>query len=369
MKKLILLAIILVANFAASAQKSSSEDGNTGKCAIDSFKTNKLNISTGIGVNSISDSVILACGYGYNTFYTAPNDNRDTFWTLSSLSSIYTPRYLGSAGFAYTGSYLSKGDHPFVMCIKGNPLDGYYNAFLSGGNCLTPISSTKMASNWISVYADAGGQSSNLENNFNDGYCYERCFYLCTDDTVSISMQILADDIVDTVLIDNIKLYTTLKPTSNDNYTCSKTVNINSTKMLSAGRHTIKVWARDNAGGHLALNVYGHITSSGTKKNIVRSKFDSRCDFTSPILSMKNTASNNSNFTLTPNPSNGKFMLHTLQPLHNAHFEVFDFSAKKILEQEVSKTATEISLNVAKGVYFIRLYNDNGVAVQKIIID
>ncbi|MCC6185727.1 MAG: T9SS type A sorting domain-containing protein [Chitinophagaceae bacterium] len=306
-------------------------------------------------------------GYGYNSFYTTPNDNYDSLWTISRLSFSYKLRT--TSPFTYTGPYLKVGEHPFIMAINGNPLDGYYAGFTTGGGCSTPTSGTVMSSNWLSVFGDAGGQSGSIKNDEGDGYCYERCFYLCQTDTVNINLQILADDIVDTILVDNINLYTTAASKATACYTCAKSVNLNVNQVLPAGRHSIKIWTRDNAGGHLGLNVYGHLTSSGTKKNIVRSKFDSRCDFTSPILSIKNTASSNSNFTLTPNPSNGKFVLHTLQTLRNAHIEVFDFSAKKIHEQEISNAAPEINLNVAKGVYFIRLYNDNGVAVQKIIID
>jgi hypothetical protein len=361
MKKLA-TSIALLASVASGIAQSSSQDNSTYQCSTDSIKTNRLNISTGIGMNGISDSVIMNAGYGYNTYYTTPNDNKDTLWTVAKLSSKYNPR-LVSLGFAYTGAYLLPGGHPSV--ITADVPGESYNVFQNGGVCSDKPS--LRVSNWISVYADAGGQNSGINNAENDGYSYERCFYICNADTLKFDLRLLADDIIDTVQVDNINLYVT--PNSSDaiGYKCDKMISILKDVSLSSGRHVLRVWTRDVASGHLALNVYGYISSAGMKKNIVRSKYDSRCDF--KPLSVNRDLLQINDVLISPNPNKGKFTLTIPTVVGKCKLEIYGLNGQKLKEQDVFEKENDVEMNVASGIYFLRLSNETEVKIQKLIIE
>lgn len=364
-----LLSILSFLSVVTIATAQSTTPGDVGqgvlKCTIDSFKTNSLNISTGIGLKIGSDSVLMACGYGGNSYYTTPNNNVDTLWTVGRFAANYNPRPTGP--FTYTAPYLVPGGHPYIICALGNPVGGFYDAFESGGNCLKPTGGTVMASNWVSVYADAGGQTGAIKNAVGDGYRFDRCFYICNEDTLMFNMDLLADDIVDTVKVDNVILYVASVPTAQSNFTCAKKVSINKSVALGAGRHTLMVWTRDNAGGHIALNIYGHIESAGGKNNIVRSKYDSRCTFNPVAINESHKSA--LDFSISPNPSKGSLSISLAGNNVQYTMQVFDMSSKLVTEKELKSGNHQLNLNVAAGVYFIRLSSQNQVAVQKLIIE
>ncbi|MBS1687589.1 MAG: T9SS type A sorting domain-containing protein [Bacteroidetes bacterium] len=359
------LTLFLFCTYMAAAQD----------CSVDSLKTNKLYISTGIGANAVSDSVLLAGGYGGNSGYPTPNNNIDTFWSVSKLSSNYNPRATSSGlYFTYTGTYLTAGGNPYVMADTSDPLYGYWAAFGPGGTCISTPGSSGWVTNWISVYMDAGGQNANIVNATNDGYAFDRCFYVCTQDSLSFHMQLLADDIIDSVLVDTNHLYITPSTSISSSFYCSAIVTIDKKLKVTAGRHIVRVWIRDNAGGHIGLNVYGTIASSGSigsnGKTLFKSKYDSKCS--GNHLTNGNTYVPNTNgrheINISPNPSNGDFNIFLSDNTIESSMEVYDYSGRNIMNRTLQGGNNNIHLNVSPGIYLLRITNRAGVIVKKIVI-
>jgi hypothetical protein len=343
----------------AQAQNFSGENG--GVCGVDSCKTAKLNISTGIGVGPGSDSVLMKGGYGYNTYYSTPNDNRDTIWTVAHLSSKYKPR-IKASGFDYTGVYMMPGGHPSIIAADLLPGLEPYHLFAAGGRC-TDTNAIR-SSNWLSVYADAGGQNKGLENGIGDGYAYERCFFLCNSDSLIFDLKLMADDIVDTVQVDNINLYVTATPTADRGYICSKMISVNQRVFLSSGTHTLRVWTRDIKAGHLGLNVYGYINTAKGSKNLVRNKYYTKCETTIPtgiaekIPDMK--------VFISPNPNRGEFHI-TIPPVGVFKVEIIDVAGRRIFEREVTKEGS-FSINEGPGTYFVKVVGNENVNIQRVTV-
>lgn len=361
-KLTVTFSALLLLSFCAVAQD----------CSVDSMKTSVLYISTGIGANAVSDSVLLAGGYGGNTSYPSPNNHVDTFWTVSKLSSKYNPRIAGSYP-AYTGIYLTAGGNPYVIADTGNPVNGYWAAFGPGGNCIDIPSIGGWVTNWISVYMDAGGQNGNIKNNANDGYAFDRCFYVCTADSLTFNMQLLADDIVDSVLVDTNHLYVTADTSAGSNFYCTKIITINKKLRVTSGRHIVRVWMRDNAGGHLGLNIYGTINSSsgnGSGKTLFKSKYDSKCS--GNHLGGNNTGVLNvkgrHELIISPNPSDGNFNVYLSDDEIQSVMEIYDYSGRSIMKRVLTSGNNDIHLNISSGIYLLRITNKTGVITRKMVI-
>jgi len=364
-----LIVTLNLIHFLFFIQKAIAQD-----CSIDSLKTNKLYISTGIGANAVSDSVVLAGGYGGNTGYPTFNNHIDTFWSVSKLSSTYNPRATTGGYFAYTGTYLSTGGNPYVIADTSTPVYGYWAAFGPGGTCLATPGTSGWVTNWVSVYMDAGGQNANIVNATNDGYAFDRCFYVCTQDSLTFQMQLLADDIIDSVLVDTNHLYITPNSSASSGFYCSTIISINKKLKITAGRHIVRVWIRDNAGGHIGLNVYGTIASSGSNgtngKTLFKSKYDSKCSgnhLTNGNTYVPNTAGMHE-INISPNPSNGEFNIFLSDNSVESLMDVYDYSGKNIMKRTLKGGDNNIHLNVSPGIYLLRITNRASVFVKKIII-
>ena len=71
---------------------------------------------------------------------------------------------------------------------------------------------------------------------------------------------------------------------------------------------------------------------------------------------------------IAPNPSAGKIKLEFKNENENIlEINIFD-EAGRIIKQFNKISKNEIELNVAEGVYFMRIITNNGVQTQKIII-
>lgn len=366
--KIIKLLVVLMLGSSISFRVAAQD------CSIDSMKTNMLYISTGIGAYGFSDSVLLAGGYGGNTAYPTPNNHVDTFWSVSTLSSNYNPRSTAGGYFSYTGTYLTTGGNPYVIADTSNPVNGYWAAFGPGGSCIAVPATGGWVTNWISVYMDAGGQNGNINNATNDGYAFDRCFYVCTADSLTFNMQLLADDIVDSVLVDTSHLYITPNSSSSSNFYCANIITIDKKLHITSGRHIIRVWMRDNAGGHLGLNVYGTITSSGSNgtngKTLFRSKYDSKCsrDHITRNNTDVPTVAGRHEIIISPNPSNGVFNIFLSDNDIESVMEVYDYSGRTIWKQPLKNGDNNIHLNISAGIYVLRITNKAGVITRKLVI-
>lgn len=82
-----------------------------------------------------------------------------------------------------------------------------------------------------------------------------------------------------------------------------------------------------------------------------------------------NELSNNSQFTLYPNPNKGKFEIHT-SSINEVDIEIFSFLGEKVFSTtNFTEKSIEIDLsNSLKGIYFVKLYDGEKVLSKKIVI-
>jgi len=73
-------------------------------------------------------------------------------------------------------------------------------------------------------------------------------------------------------------------------------------------------------------------------------------------------------FNLYPSPNNGVFTINTTSSYNKVM--ITDVSGKMVYNKEIDNSVISIKLtNITKGIYFVRVSNENGVGVQKIIIE
>jgi Secretion system C-terminal sorting domain len=364
MKKYYVLILLSFLSLSTFAQQSTSVD----ICSMnDSFKTNKIWVSTGIN-HKVSDSSLYGCGYGGNTFYTTPNLNVDSFWIVSKLSSMYNPRH--DTPFHYTGVYLNTGDNPYIICTLGYPVQQFWPDFTVGGGCTFPGIPGK-SSSWLSIYSEGGGQNSYSIDSLYDGYEFERCFALCNTDSLHFNLKMMADDIIDSVIVDDKVLYATPVSTNMtyEQFFCAYQTHIDTVVQITGGRHFLKVWARDIFHGHLGLNVYGNITANSN--NLIKTKYDIKCTTHYDSVATPELVHNvlADDISITPNPNNGKFSISLPETYSNTSIEIYDFAGRKCLAQNIYKGNNTIDLNhVSSGVYFIKIYTSTDIAYKKVVI-
>lgn len=78
----------------------------------------------------------------------------------------------------------------------------------------------------------------------------------------------------------------------------------------------------------------------------------------------------NNNFDIFPSPSNGKFSIKQKSGSAPQNIEIFDLSGNKIYSAKTqSKEITDIDIsNSPKGVYFVKLYDEENICTKKIVI-
>jgi hypothetical protein len=77
------------------------------------------------------------------------------------------------------------------------------------------------------------------------------------------------------------------------------------------------------------------------------------------------------NFSIFPNPNNGKFVISFEREVYNAKISIINLQGQMLYEKEMHNEAkVEIDLgDLAKGVYFVRLSNNEGTLLRKMIIE
>jgi hypothetical protein len=78
---------------------------------------------------------------------------------------------------------------------------------------------------------------------------------------------------------------------------------------------------------------------------------------------------NSNKLTLYPNPTNGQ-LFYEMSYDENANIQIIDANGKIVHNQNNLQSKGEIDLmDLAKGIYFVRLTTDNTTSVQKVIIE
>ncbi len=72
--------------------------------------------------------------------------------------------------------------------------------------------------------------------------------------------------------------------------------------------------------------------------------------------------------SIYPNPSNGKFTLET-DNYQNAAYEILDLNGKIVSSSKLNNRTKEVNLDVANGIYWVRIINKDGVQTKKLVIN
>lgn len=352
-KSISILSVILVLCQApAFSQESASGHGDV------RATTNKIVVSTGINHN-VSDSALFYGSYGGNSHYVTPNNYRDSFWIVSKLASNYLSRT--SNPFAYSGDYLTVGGYPFVMAADSAVLHGFWAIFKPDSTCEGYASGARL-SQWLSVYSDGGGQNASIKNVTGDNYAYDRCFSLVSSDSCMIDLEMLGDDLIDTVMVDSQVLYVAPDPTIVGQYVCPSAITVSNKIFLQEGRHRLRIWTHDTGGGHLGINLRGYITANTS--SLVPTKLDDKCTPTFVSEGVRIVGANHVN--TYPVPSHGTFYV---QSSLSALLQVIDFNGRKVQEEYIDAGTNVITLkDPVPGIYFLKMISDKSIVVKKVLV-
>jgi len=362
MKKVLLPALLFF-----SLSSFAIEEGHN--CGPDSTLTTSVVISTGINA-AISETTLYPAFYGGNAGYPTANNDTDQFWVLSKLASIYTQR--GPNPFAYLPSYLTVGQHPYLISNGPGytPVYDHWASFTGSGTCTPAIAYSGEVTRWISPYSDAGGQNGSIIDTIGDDYIAQRCFYVCNSDSFNLSMNLLADDVVDSVWIDSTLIYSSFDPFQIGGYLCSSTVSINFAKQLGSGQHWIKVAFRDVGGGHVGLNVYGTVTSLTNSLSLKKSKYFGACSlFSSPETGVASSQLTRSKAIVVPNPSNGNFSINLSSEIKEADAVLIDAAGRVVDKRRIRGGVNSVTdLNLSQGLYMLQVKTISEVMNIKLLI-
>ncbi len=86
------------------------------------------------------------------------------------------------------------------------------------------------------------------------------------------------------------------------------------------------------------------------------------------IINDKETPKTNTEISIFPNPNNGNFTIQFDSNTENS-IEIYSILGKKILEKSGIKTNTIEISNLEKGIYFIKVNNQNNTKTKKVIVN
>jgi hypothetical protein len=85
-----------------------------------------------------------------------------------------------------------------------------------------------------------------------------------------------------------------------------------------------------------------------------------------------NSISNESTFTISPNPSDGNFEIAFAKGMHNAEVKIFDTLGKEIFTEyltgDLTKRKTKIHFEAAQGIYYLEVISNEKSFAKKIVI-
>ena len=74
-------------------------------------------------------------------------------------------------------------------------------------------------------------------------------------------------------------------------------------------------------------------------------------------------------FTLYPNPSKGEFTIEFENVFQDANVSIIDMAGRELKTQVINEQKTVFQLNQGSGVYFVKIQTDEGIIVEKMIIE
>lgn len=95
--------------------------------------------------------------------------------------------------------------------------------------------------------------------------------------------------------------------------------------------------------------------------------YDSSLCYSSNLLDVDESVSNGFEFSIYPNPSNGKINIVVVNA-NTTSYEILDLNGQIIYSGRLNDIHSEIELNISGGVYLIKFENELGFSFQKLII-
>jgi len=327
----------------------------------------------------LTNSIIINTGYDpmaaaaitpVTNLATPTSSNVDPHWTVSNISTA-----------AYYGISTAGG----TAVTLGNGAD----AVNTSGGWATFAGTSGQAGTWISCL-NANYYYSDPSYGTDDYWeTFTRTFELCSDDNITIDINIACDNYCLGISIDGAAPYYT-QASPGIPGCISSFLSAPTTVSLLAGVHTIDVTVVDyeNSGWTIPYN-YGGLgiwgtVSSATSSNSIISENNPYCS--GYICSDGARHSNptkpaigHSGINVVPNPNNGTFALvGTLPEMSkntSAQIEVVDMLGKTVytdvasLDNGAINKAISLGENVANGVYMIRINTDNASKILRFTLN
>ncbi|MCF8298408.1 MAG: T9SS type A sorting domain-containing protein [Saprospiraceae bacterium] len=294
--------------------------------------------------------------------YVARSSNNDEY-----LGVINEPNTLGIAcNYVDNGMFLGGSLHLgnslpyFVSSYLLPPIKFNYTNF-----CLGDSVSFTLSDSVSTVFWDFG-DTANINTNYSSLYAPKH--YYSTPGTYTVTAKCLHYGMHDTT-IQIINIY----PLPTVNLGQDTTINDSTILVLDAGaNHTSYQWSTGDTTQTIILN--GANLGVNTYQIFVDIIDTNGCTASDTILVIKGTAGineveQNSKISIYPNPSKGIFKIVTSGINKDFQISVYDIQGQKIHNQLIHKENVEMDLSTyPKGVYFIRMWNDEFVRVGKVII-
>jgi hypothetical protein len=138
---------------------------------------------------------------------------------------------------------------------------------------------------------------------------------------------------------------------------------IDTSHVLNFFRDDLIVQNEASSGTVALLNIYNYLLDSATVKH----NFDS---LQGELFSIRESRSNNILIMVYPNPARDIITIETSEANFIGSLSIINCSGQQFITRQFTKPKMQIDIsNLPSGVYFVRLTNDNTVAVGKIIKD
>ncbi|MCF8297235.1 MAG: T9SS type A sorting domain-containing protein [Saprospiraceae bacterium] len=295
---------------------------------------------------------------------------RNYYSTLANnqyLGVINNPNALGMAcNYNDNGIFLGTGHYCdglplFVSSYLLPPMEFSYTNI-----CLGDSVNFTLSDSVSTVFWDFG-DTANINTNYSSLYAPKH--YYSTPGTYTVTAKCLHYGMRDTA-IQIINIY----PLPSVNLGQDTIVDSTTVLVLDAGaNHASYQWSTGDTTQTITLN--GANLGVNTYQIFVDIIDTNGCTANDTILLIKGTAGinevvQNSIISIVPNPSKGIFKILTSGINKDFQISVYDIQGQKIHSQVVNKENIEIDLSTyPKGVYFIRLWNDDFVKTEKILLE